>query len=205
MARCYSACVRHRYPPLQRPPRSDLPKLWLISDARTDAQLERTLDRLPRGSGFIFRHYHLPAPERRRRFGQLKRRAERRGHVVVLSASAAQAKRWGAGGSYGPPKRLAHGPALLRLVTVHRPAELAAAHRSRADSVLISPVFATGSHPGAPALGPLRFRLLAQRSRVPVIALGGMDARRARRIGAARWAAITSLAQPLTPPFPIHS
>lgn len=192
--------MRHRYPPLQR-----LPNVWLISDARIDGRLEAALDRLPRGSGFVFRHYHLSPAERRRRFDRLARRARRRGHVVVLSGAAAQAKRWGADGAYGSPPRLACGPALLRLVTVHTWRELAAAHRSRADAVLISPVFATGSHPGAPHLGPLRFRLLARRSRVPVIALGGMDARRARRVGAAHWAAVASLAQPLTPPFPIHS
>ena len=39
----------------------------------------------------------------------------------------------------------------------------------------------------------LAFRLLAARSLVPVIALGGMTAQRARRLGAARWAAIDGL------------
>jgi thiamine-phosphate pyrophosphorylase len=63
----------------------------------------------------------------------------------------------------------------------------------RADAVVLSPVFATRSHPGATPLGPLRFRLLARRAGLPVIALGGMDARRARRIGATRWAAIDGL------------
>jgi thiamine-phosphate pyrophosphorylase len=205
MARCYSACVRHRYPPLKHLSPSQLPGVWLISDARIDDRLEAALDRLPRGSGFVFRHYHLSPSERRRRFDRLARLARRRGHWVVLSGTAAEAKRWGADGAYGSPQRLASGPALLRLATVHSWRELASAYRMRADAVLISPVFATGSHPDAPCLGALRFRLLARQARVPVIALGGMDARRARRIGATRWAAIASLAQALTPPFPIHS
>jgi thiamine-phosphate pyrophosphorylase len=203
MARCYSACVRHRYPPRTLPPA--LPTLWLISDARIDDHLEAGLDGLPRGSGFIFRHYHLPAAERRRRFDRLARHARRRGHLVVLSGTAAEARRWGADGAYGAPERLAGRPALLRMATVHSLRELAAAHRIAADAVLISPVFVTASHPGAPALGPIRFRLLARHSRVPVIALGGMNAHRARAIRTPRWAAIASLAQPLTPPFPIHS
>jgi thiamine-phosphate pyrophosphorylase len=200
MARCYSACVRHRYPPLH-----PIPNVWLISDARIDDRLEAALDRLPRGSGFVFRHYHLAPAERRRRYDRLVRRARRRGHRVVLSGTASEARRWGADGAYGAPQRLASGPALLRLVTVHSWRELGIAHRNRADALLISPVFATGSHPGAPSLGPLRFRQLARQARVPVIALGGMDARHARRIDAKRWAAIASLAQALTPPFPIHS
>jgi len=190
--------VRHRYPPSL-----PLPRLWLISDTRIDDRLEAALDRLPRGSGLVFRHYHLPPAERRARFDQLRRRAQRRGHLVVLSGTAAQARRWQADGAYGSPGHLTRGPALLRLVTVHSYRELAVAQRVRADMVVISPVFATASHPGARSLGPLRYRLLARRSRLPVIALGGMDKRRAGRIGARRWAAITSLAQPLKPPFPI--
>jgi thiamine-phosphate pyrophosphorylase len=59
--------------------------------------------------------------------------------------------------------------------------------------VLLSPVFATRSHPGAATLGPVRFRLLAARSLVPVIALGGMDTRRARRLGTRDWAAVDGL------------
>jgi thiamine-phosphate pyrophosphorylase len=51
-------------------------------------------------------------------------------------------------------------------------------------------VFPTRSHPGGKVLGPLRFRLLAARARLPVIALGGMDARRASRLGTPAWAAI---------------
>lgn len=188
--------------PNRHPP---LPRLWLVSDARNDAGLETALARLPRGSGLIFRHAHLPPAERRARFAALARAARRRGHQVVLSGSAGEARRWGADGAYGPPGKVARGPALPRLVTVHTLRELAAAHRARADAVLISPVFATRSHPGAPALGPLRFRLLAARARVPVIALGGVTQARARAVRLRRWAAIDGLAKPPTALFPIHS
>jgi thiamine-phosphate pyrophosphorylase len=81
----------------------------------------------------------------------------------------------------------------LRLVTAHSLAEIAMARRARADAIVLSPVFATRSHPGARPLGPLRFRLLAARAGVPVIALGGMTAARARRVGATHWAAIDGL------------
>jgi len=191
--------VRHRYPP------RELPKIWLISDERIDARLEAALDRLPRGSGFIFRHYHLADADRLARFRTLAAHAARRAHLVVISTSVAQAQRWGALGAYGAPRRLARGPAAIRLVTAHSLKEIGTANLLRADAVLLSPVFATDTHPGARALGSLRFRLLAARARVPVIALGGMTARRAQRIGAQRWAAIASLAQPRRQTFPIHS
>jgi len=198
MARCYSASVRHRYPPR-------MPELWLISDARIDASLERAVGRLPRGSGLVFRHYHLPAPERRARFRRIARQARRRGHTVVLAGTVTEARRWRSEGAYGTAERLASGTAMLRLITVHSLREIGRAHRSRADAVLLSPVFATRSHPGAKTLGVVRFRLLARWPRVPVIALGGMDQAAARRLKVKRWAAIDGLAQPHARAFSIHS
>jgi len=165
-----------------------LPNVWIVSDARSDAALERAVCRLPRGSGLIFRHYHLPPAERRARFAALLRQARARGHMVALAGDVKAARAWGADAAYGPAALLAHGPALPRLVTAHALADLRRA--ARADAVLLSPVFATRSHPGAATLGPLRFRLLAARSARPVIALGGMDAARARRLGWPRWAAV---------------
>lgn len=201
MTRCYSDCVPIRHPHLPR----RLPDLWLISDKRIDAHLERALARLPRHSGFIYRHYHLESSQRHARFRKLAREAARRGHVIVLSGTAREARQWGAAGAYGAPHRLAHGPAVLRLATAHSLRELRHANLGRADLVLLSPVFPTRSHPGAPSLGPVRFRLLAARSRVPVVALGGMNAHRARAIGARKWAAIQGLVKAPTSMFPIHS
>lgn len=172
-----------------------LPRIWLISDARSDAVLERTLARLPRGSGLVFRHYHLAPEARRARYDALLRLARTRGHLVALSGDAATARRWRADAAYGPARRLSGGPALPRLVTAHSLRELGAAPRARADAVLLSPVFATRSHPGARVLGPVRFRLLAARSPVPVIALGGMNRRSARRCQAATWAAVDGLCE----------
>lgn len=168
-----------------------IPAVWLISDQRNDAGLEAALRRLPRGSGLIFRHYHLPPEARRRRFCKLARLARSRGHTVVLGGTMAQARRWGADGAYGSAAVLAPGPAGLRLVTVHSLAEVARARR--ADALLLSPVFATRSHPDAKTLGDARFHLLAARAQVPGIALGGMTAARARTLGAPRWAAIDGL------------
>lgn len=169
-----------------------LPTIWLVSDARNDAALERVLKRLPRGSGLIFRHYHLPPRERHRRLQVLAGAARGRGHRVVLAGSAAEARKWRADGAYGSPDRIGAGPALLRLATAHSLRELRAARR--ADAVLLSPVFATRSHPGMKPLGPLKFRLLARLSPIPVIALGGMNRARARQLGWSHWAAIDGLA-----------
>lgn len=179
--------------------------MWLISDARIDDRLEDAIDRLPPRSGLVFRHYHLAPAKRKRRFCQLAARSRRRGHLVILAGTVAEARRWHADGAYGAPDRLAKGAGMLRLVTAHSLRELRQANRVRSDAVLLSPVFATNTHPGARWLGATRFLLLAARSCVPVIALGGMNASRARRLGTRRWAAIESLAQPRSRTFPIHS
>jgi thiamine-phosphate pyrophosphorylase len=171
-----------------------LPALWLISDARNDAVLERALARLPRGSGLIYRHYHLDGPERLARFWALRRAARARGHRVVLADSALTAREWGADGIYGAPRSLwPRRAGLLHLATAHSLAELGLAARLGADAALLSPVFATRSHPGGGTLGPVRFRLLARQTGLPVIALGGMSAARARALGWPRWAAIDGL------------
>ena len=153
-----------------------LPTLWLVTDARNDAGLERAIARLPRGSGVIFRHHHLPPRERAQRFAQVRRLCRRFGHRLEI-----------AGDGYGPPAP--H----RRLATAHGLREIGRANRCDAEAVLLSPVFPTRSHPGAKALGRAKFLLLAKRSRAPVIALGGMVARRFRGLPVHGWAAIDGL------------
>lgn len=171
-----------------------LPALWLLSDERNDAGLARALARLPRGSGFIYRHYHLPDPARYHRFCALRRIARARGHVVILADSALTAREWGADGIYGSPRALYPRRAgLFHLATAHGAGELALAARLGADAALLSPVFPTATHPGGATLGPARFGLLARAAPLPVIALGGMTASRARTLDWPRWAAIDGL------------
>lgn len=162
----------------------------LMSDARNDAGLESALSRLGRSDALVFRHYHLDAPTRRARFLALRRRAARRGIVVI---GARVPRQWGVDGIYGAPSEVA-GQVGVRLATAHSLAEIGAAVRAGADAILLSPVFPTRSHPGAPVLGAVRFLLLARRSPLPVIALGGMTAARAARLPVHGWAAIDGLA-----------
>lgn len=180
----------------QTHPAADFPKLWLLSDARNDTMLDEALQRLPHGSALIYRHYHLSGPARRKRFDALSAIARSLGHWIILSADAATAHQWDAEGIYGPPQRLTGTTGLIRLATVHDEGEIAAANRIGADAALLSPVFPTRSHPGGVALGPARFRELAQLAEMPVIALGGMTPETAQKLGWPRWAAIDGLVSP---------
>jgi thiamine-phosphate pyrophosphorylase len=85
---------------------------------------------------------------------------------------------------------------------VHSVSERVAAERAGADLLFVSPVFATRSHPGVGGLGRVRFGLMIRGAKRPVIALGGMDAKRARELqnfGIYGWAAISSLARSNSP------
>ena len=172
-----------------------LPTLWLISDARNDAVLEHAIMRLPLGSGLVFRHYHLETEARRARFERLAKRVRARGGAIVLASDMRTARRWRADGCYGAPGGGAD-RRLIRLLTVHDRRELACANGMLGQAqVLISPVFATRTHPGGAHLGVAKFAGLAGLSRHPVVSLGGMTRARARQIAAiiAGWAAIDGL------------
>ncbi|QPQ54526.1 thiamine phosphate synthase [Allosphingosinicella flava] len=172
-------------------PSPPIPRLWLMTDERLGDRLWAALERLPRGSGIVFRHYRLPKAERRKMFGQVARIARRRNLMLVAAAAdgLTTARLDGVHNHTGRP----HIHAGFRTASAHNLREVIAACRRGADIVFLSPVYATRSHPGAKGIGALRFGLLARGSRVPVIALGGMNAARGRRmkgLGAYGWAGI---------------
>ena len=172
--------------------RQPLPRLWLMTDERQGERLWRALERLPRGSGVVFRHYRLQPKDRRRLFRRVKAIADKRRLLLLLAGSPHEARAWGADGSHG---RSGPEPARgnLRSASAHDAREIRAAERSGASLIFLSPVFSTRSHPGAAPLGRVRFGLLARQTGLPVIALGGMDAKRARSLaafGIHGWAAI---------------
>ena len=171
-------------PPRHPARRTGLPRLWLMTDERMGEALWDALARLPKGSGVVFRHHATPAAERRALFARVLKVARAR-RLMVLSAGG---RLPGAAGSHN--RRPDRG---LYSRSAHDRGELIAARRAGADVAFVSPVFATRSHPGARALGPVRLGLLIRDAGLPLVALGGMTGPRARRLAALRlhgWAAI---------------
>lgn len=167
------------------PRRHPLPTIWLMTDERI-ADLPAAVRRLPRGAGVVFRHYATPAGERRRLWRQVRRIALARGLVLVRAGAAALP---GEMGVHGRPAGSG-----VRTWPAHDRQEALAGKRAGADLLFVSPVFATRSHPGAAALGPRRARAIGAGLSVPLIALGGVNAARFRRLrGFAGWAAIDGL------------
>ena len=157
------------------------PSLWLMTDERMGGALWQALRRLPPGSGVVFRHYALRPGERMRLFVAVRRVARAR-RLVVLSA-----------GGPLPGADGVHGGTRPTSAPAHDRRQAARAARVGAVVLFVSPVFATRSHPGAAALGPAGAARIARGLGVTTIALGGMDARRWRRVRGAGfdgWAGI---------------
>ncbi len=132
---------------------------------------------LPRGAALILRDY-----DRRNRAAlaaQLKTVCSARGVLLIVGADVALAEKIGADGVHVPswqaPPRRDGAPEMLLTAACHSSRGLERAHRMGADLALLSPAYATASHPGAAALGPQKFQALAASSPLPVLALGGVD------------------------------
>jgi thiamine-phosphate pyrophosphorylase len=182
--------MTHRQP--QTSSRKCLPTIWLMTDSRFGHDLLPAIQRLPLRSGVIFRHYELAEPERHRLFRRVRRICRQRGHVLILAGGEPAAIRWRADGFHG--RLRGRKSNLLHSAPVHDRKELNEALRNSADLILISPLFATRSHPDERPMRQSIFNMLADQSgQAAVIALGGMTAQRARLLNRKRvhgWAAI---------------
>lgn len=182
-----------------------LPPLLLLTDERRLPDPVAAAEALPAGAGIVLRHYDDP-----RRFDlaqRLARLARRRRLVLLIAArnrgEARAAGRLGADGIHVPEVLTRHLPAWRRLgdfrlmtAAAHGPAALCRAARRGADAALLSPVFATASHPGATVIGPVRFAGWVGGATIAVYGLGGITgatAKRLRHSGAVGLAAIGGL------------
>jgi thiamine-phosphate pyrophosphorylase len=172
--------------PVRHPRLKTLPSVWLMTDERMGDRLIPAVRNLPKGSGIIFRHYSLPNAERRALFQTVKSIAKARRHTLLLGGEHKRTLGWRADGSHGRHRGAVTTP-------VHNLHEMRRAEASGAMLLFLSPIFSTASHVGAKPLGRIRFARLAHQARLPVIALGGMSAKRAktlRHAGCYGWAAI---------------
>jgi len=178
-----------------------------VADALPDASdlVERLL-----GAGLPSLQLRAPGrtPEERLRRGTiLREQTARAGALFVVNGDVDAAIALGADGVHLP----AHGPSaaevrprlpsgMLLGASGHDAREVARA--AGADWVLLAPVFATRSKPGAATLGAKGFGELAALSTAPAYALGGVDFDNVAECfdaGAAGIAAIRSLLDPRGP------
>ena len=181
--------------------RSALPALVLVTDRRRLADALAAARALPAGSAVVLRDYD--AADRTPLARRLALLCRRRRLTLLVAGDWRLAAAVHADGlhlaEWLVPRRglWRRRPGWLVTAAAHGERALWRARRAGADAALLAPVFATASHPGARTLGAVRFAALARRAPLPVYALGGIDAGRARRLigsGAAGIAALGALA-----------
>lgn len=188
-----------------------LPAVILLTDEQRLADPTAAVAKLPRGSAVILRHYDNSPGERAALGHRLRRLTQRRGILLLIAGDIVSARSLAhivqADGIHLPEWQLRHGagpilrnrkPGWLITAAAHSFPALRLAARQGIDAVLLSPVFATASHPDARPLGILRFAVWARASRTPVYALGGVNNRSVARLrGTESWgiAAIGGLAR----------
>ena len=149
------------------------PGVWLVTDERMGKHgLWRAIERVPEGSGLLFRHY--AAVERGRLAERVAEVAHQRRLVLGIAGDVRLARRLGAALVHGPDSPVVTLPVSY---SVHSLEEADAANRAGAALAFVSPLFATRSHPGRTALSGEEARRIVDRLNCPAIALGGVDAR----------------------------
>lgn len=175
-----------------------LPVVWFVTDPGRTPDPVAIAQRLPRGTGVIFRHFGLAGAENTAR--RLAEVAQARGLILLIGADAPMALRVGAAGVH-LPERDAAGAAALRaaypdwIVTAaaHSGAAVRSAFAAGADAVLLSAIFPSTSPSAGAPLGVRTLGRVVRRMRGPVYALGGVNEATARRLigtGVAGFAAV---------------
>ncbi len=174
-----------------------LPGTILLTDTTRLPDPLRAAAALPRGSAIILRHYD--DPEREAMARALLAICRRRSLKLLVAGDWRLAWKLGAHGVHLPEWQLQNPPPRRRtpgwLVTAaaHSPRALSQAARLGADAALLSPVFATVSHPGAANLGALGLARAARWAPLPIYALGGVNTTNAGRLGPTGIAGIAAI------------
>lgn len=158
---------------------SHVPSLMLLTDGARLPDPLPVVATLPPGSWVILRHY---GTDNRDRLGeQLAKLCKARRLLFSVAGDYALALRLKAGlhlpqamAAIAGPKIRIYGRSAPLTAAAHDRKALRQAAKIGCWAALLSPVFPTQSHPGAPVLGQLRFRKLSRSSRIPVFALGGV-------------------------------
>ncbi|WP_198024122.1 thiamine phosphate synthase [Sphingorhabdus lutea] len=163
--------------------------------------LFRAIAALPPRSIIIFRHYSLPMKNRIKLFTLIKKRAKKKGHAIFWAGHIFHAIKYGADGAHIPlwarrkfSNRCQIHPLSLS-ISAHHAADINSASLYHPDFLILSPIFTTKSHVGQRPLGRMRFMKLSQLSHHHIIAMGGMNVRRAANMKnhiACGWAGINA-------------
>lgn len=159
--------------------RNGLPPLWYFTDVRRCPDSLPVVRCLPPClAGVVFRHDGIAG--RAELGAALARLCRARRIALVVAGDPALASRLRAGLHLRDGRRPGRGAWLrarsaLLTSSAHDARGVRRAVEAGAELIFISPAFPTASHPGAGALGPVRWARLAAAARGRAAALGGLD------------------------------
>lgn len=168
---------------------TNLPALWLMTDAARLPAPQKAIAALPQDAGVIFRHYTLA--DRAALGAELRALCARRRLPFLVAGDLRLALALRADGVHLPEMQARQAGAIKRrapqlwvTVAAHSLPALRRAQAAGADAALLSPIFPTQSHPGGAIIGPHRFARLVGAIALPVYALGGVNEENAARLNA---------------------
>jgi len=152
--------------------------LVFMTDSARAPDPVRVCNALPAGSIIICRDYDHAD---RLGLAMLLRRVTRsQKQLLLVAGDPALARLVGADGVHLPEYQLRKSPklAIFSLVSAacHTASSILRAQRIGVDFAIVSPIFATESHPHAAKLGVHKLARLVKISRIPLVALGGITA-----------------------------
>jgi thiamine-phosphate pyrophosphorylase len=158
-----------------------IPSLFFFTDPERTPDPVAAAKRLPRGTAVVYRHFG--AEDRVRVARQLAATCVPRGLVLLIAADPALAERVQAAGVHWPEARLrGRGHGGLVTASAHSAQAVWRAASQGVDACVLAPVFATRSGAQNTPLGIFRASQIARAAPLPVIALGGITAKTARRL-----------------------
>jgi thiamine-phosphate pyrophosphorylase len=177
--------------PARNLPAFGMPVLWLFTDALRLPSPQPAIAALPRRlCGVVFRHDGVAG--RTTLAKAVARQCRRLAIPLVIAGDARLAAAVGAGVHLRAARRTADRgsmrwlrPTALVTSSAHSAVDMRRARILGVDAVFLSPVLPTRSHPGASALGVVRWAALARLARDAGMALGGVEGRMTRRLP--RW------------------
>jgi thiamine-phosphate pyrophosphorylase len=171
-----------------------IPALYFFTDPLRTPDPIAITKRLPRGTAVVYRHFG--SDERASVARRLAAISHSRGLFLLIAADRALARRVGAAGVHWPEKRMPtqrdHAFA-IETASAHSAEALARAVAFGADACVLAPVFDTRSASGNAALGLFHASQMARAARLPVIALGGIDAKNARTLSGRGFAGLAAV------------